>query len=81
MHSIATSSGRPPNADIISSGVSNMRFATMKMNGETFVLVPQEEFDDLCKRTPLPDYPPADTATIVKIDKAIKKAEGGRSNR
>ena len=113
-----------------------MSYGTMTMSGKTFVLIPQEEFEDLLKRTPLPKFPPADadgnvpaleyarasigceiitrreavglsqkalaaaarvrvetlnrierakvtpdTATIIKIDKALKKAEGGRSSR
>jgi DNA-binding XRE family transcriptional regulator len=37
-----------------------MTYGTMTMSGKTFVLIPQEEFEDLFKRTPLPEYPPAD---------------------
>ncbi len=114
-----------------------MTYGTMTMSGKTFVLIPQDEFENLLlKRTPLPKFPPADadgnvpaleyarasigreiitrreevglsqkalaaaarvrvetlnrierakvtpdTATIVKIDKALKKAEAVRSKR
>jgi ribosome-binding protein aMBF1 (putative translation factor) len=40
-----------------------MSYGTMEMNGKRFILVPEDEFDVLKKRTSLPEYPPANPST------------------